>query len=240
MTYAKKVFFLFLYSLIVVPFIAEGQQMSVQRQKIGFNEGWSFSKDEKQWAPVVVPHTWNIADVMDDEPGYYRSYGWYRKTFTPGAELKNSKISLSFDGVNQEAEIFVNGIKAGSHAGGYTGFTIPITDLLKFEGQFKNEILVKVTNRFNADIAPLTADFTFYGGIYRNINLLIKAPVHFYGDDYGAGGVYISTPQVSAARAEIRLKGVLENSSAATRKLRLKTVIYDPEGQVVSSLISSV
>ena len=240
MTYAKKVFFLFLYSLIVVPFIGDAQQMSAQRQKTGFNAGWSFSKDEKQWAPVVVPHTWNIADVMDDEPGYYRGYGWYRKTFIAGAELKNSKISLSFDGVNQEAEIFVNGIRAGSHAGGYTGFNISITDLLKFGGQFKNEILVRVTNRFNADIAPLTADFTFYGGIYRNINLLVTAPVHFYGEDYGAGGVYISTPRVSAARAEIRLKGVLENSSAGKRKLGLKTVIYDPEGQVVSSLISSV
>lgn len=210
------------------------------RQHIGFNDQWSFSKDEKTWQKVTLPHTWNDKDVMDDEPGYYRGMGYYKRQFKTNPSQKGKNIYLSFEGVNQESEVFVNGKSAGTHIGGYTGFILPISSLLKFDGDGANEIVVKVTNRHNDDIAPLSADFTFFGGIYRHVNVIITDQVHFSTADYGSKGVYITTPVVSKESAQVKVKGLLENSSAATRSLQLKSVVFDAQGKVVSSKVTAV
>lgn len=229
-----------LYFFLVLFFLADAAFSQAvlpasNRERIGFNDQWTFSKNEKDWEKVSLPHTWNAKDVMDDEPGYYRGTGWYKRVLKTNPALKDKKVFLNFDGVNQETEVYVNGKLAGKHVGGYTGFIIPVSPFLKFEGDFKNEVLVKVTNRFNEDIAPLTADFTFFGGIYRNVSLLITDPVHFSAGDHGSGGVYVSTPSVSEEKATVKVKGLLENASATTRKLQLNSVVYDPAGKVVST-----
>ncbi|WP_316838641.1 glycoside hydrolase family 2 TIM barrel-domain containing protein [Pedobacter gandavensis] len=234
MTFLKPLCLLLLLVFFADPSFSKDINSKPGRQYIGFNDQWSFSKTADNWEKITLPHTWNAKDVMDDTPGYYRGTGWYQRVLKTNVSMKGKVLSLYFDGVNQEAEVYVNGQLAGKHAGGYTRFIVPITRFLKFSANFKNEIKVKVTNRFNEDIAPLTADFTFFGGIYRKVGLLLTDPVHFYNGDYGADGVYISTPQVSAKSARVVVNSVLKNTADQSRKLKLNTALYNKEGRLVA------
>ncbi|MEJ7658262.1 MAG: hypothetical protein WKG07_00865 [Hymenobacter sp.] len=98
------------------------------------------------------------------------------------------------------AEVYVNGQKAGEHRGGYTAFRVPVEKLLKPDAAAGNEVLVKVDNSYNADIAPLTADFAFYGGLYREASLVLAGPMHFDLDNYANGGIFITTPRYRPMR----------------------------------------
>ena len=162
----KKLLVVLLLSL-VFGFI---QNAYSQRVVCSINDSWQFSKadfpscvnadfDDSKWESVNIPHTWNKSDVMDDVPGYYRGLGWYRRTVTIPSETKNKQVTIFFEGVNQEMELFVNGKSAGKHLGGYTRFSFDITPFILF-GE-KNTLAVKVDNSFNENIPPLTADFTF-------------------------------------------------------------------------------
>jgi len=209
---------------------------------ISLNDQWKFSKDQKagqapssnlNWKNLSIPHTWNAKDVMDDEPGYYRGTGWYKRRLKLDANVKNKEIFLDFNGVNQEAEVYVNGKLAGSHIGGYTKFVVPVSRFLNYQD---DEIQVKVTNRFNEDIAPLTADFTFFGGIYRNVNLLITEPVHFSKNDHGnSSGVYLTTPDVSKEIGSVKLRSLIENASAKGVKIQVHTDLTDADGLVIAT-----
>ena len=216
------------------------------RQVIPLNQSWYFSKDSSaeaslstisglSWSKVSLPHTWNTKDVMDDQPGYYRGVGWYKKIFAGDRFPHNKKVFLAFNGINQEAEVYINGKLAGKHAGGYTRFVVPVDRFLKPIGKGLNEILVKVNNRFNEDIAPLSADFTFFGGIYREAALLVTNPVHFSLKDHGSNGVYISTPAVDSTSAHISVKSLLENNSGVARSISVQQMVMDKAGKQVTS-----
>ena len=214
------------------------------RNIVPLSREWKFIKDPANqsvlpksslaWQAVNLPHTWNDKDVEDHIPGYYRGAGWYKKLLKASASWKGKQVYLCFDGANQETEVFLNGKKVGEHAGGYTRFLIPLTGMLNFKGTAENLIAVKVNNRYNENIAPLSADFTFFGGIYRNVSLLVLNPVHFNDDNYGAGGLYVATPAVSAAKASIKVTGQFINNSGRSRMLALRNFIRNPQGKVVS------
>jgi beta-galactosidase len=231
---------LLLLALCLYPFILLGKPLTSGRQVIGFNDQWTFSKDKQSWQEITIPHTWNAKDVIDDGPGYYRGTGWYKRVLKGSPLMKGKALFLCFDGVNQEAEVYVNGKLAGRHVGGYTRFTVPITGLLNLSADFKNEVLVQVTNRFNEDIPPLTADFTFFGGIYRRINLLVTESVHFATADHGTKGVYISTPSVSAEQATVKVNSLLENAAITAQILQVKTTVYNRQGKPVAEHILKV
>jgi beta-galactosidase len=214
------------------------------RSIVPLSHGWKFLKDPANhavlpksslaWSAVSLPHTWNDKDVEDNIPGYYRGAGWYKKTLKASASWKGKQVYLCFNGANQETEVYLNGKKAGEHAGGYTRFLIPLSGLLNFNGTGENVIAVKVNNRYNENIAPLSADFTFFGGIYRDVSLLVVNPVHFNDDNYGAGGLYIATPEVSAAKASLKVSGQVVNKSVETKSIALRSFIRDPQGKIVS------
>lgn len=211
------------------------------RITLNMNEAWQFVKEENptensQWQTVHLPHTWNKDDVMDDEPGYYRGAAWYKKTFAVGKELTDKQLSLYFEGANQETEVFINGKKAGEHIGGYTGFSVPITNLIKYGA---NEILVKVNNRHNKNIPPLTADFTFYGGIYRDVYLVATNKIHF-SSDAGSHGVFITTPNVAASNASVQIKSLLTNNTNATTSVFVTSTVLDKEGKRLATKKSSL
>lgn len=224
------------------------QQKSAAQQQnkrtIPLRGTWAFVKDPRNqqtlpntaaaWKPVNLPHTWNDKDPFDDKPGYYRGAGWYKKVLKMQPDWKGKQLYLCFDGVNQEADVFINGKKAGTHLGGYTRFIVPITALLNQETSAENTIAVKVNNRFNKDIAPLTGDFTFFGGIYRNVSLKVLNAVHFDDPNYGSSGVHIATPQVSASAATLKVSGQMVNKSAAVKTLQLRNLIKDPQGKVLA------
>lgn len=220
------------------------------RTMISLNDQWDFSidslsKDDNRpfnnlsWQKINLPHTWNARDVMDDDHGYYRGKGWYKKTFKTNGIEKGRKAFLYFEGVNQQADVYVNGKYAGKHLGGYTGFSIEVTDLLKYSGA-ANDIAVKVNNSFNADIPPLTADFTFYGGIYRDVYLVTTNPVHFDDLEYGSGGISITTPSVTAQTASVAVKSQIVNHGSAMANLQIVTLIQDREGRQVNEQTSGV
>lgn len=130
-------------------------------------------------------------------PGYYRGVGWYAYGFIPNGQWKDRRVILHFEGANQVAEVFVNGTPVGSHTGGYTAFNFDITRHLEF-GK-KNIIKVRLDNKHDRDIPPLNADFTFYGGIYRNVKLIAVDPVHFDLQNCASEGVFVETPSVDSA-----------------------------------------
>jgi beta-galactosidase len=221
---------------------------TAQRLTQSINSNWLFRKDEVSltaaqasttaagWEKISLPHTWNAADVLDDEPGYYRGTGWYKKTLSVPANWQRRRVFLHFEGANQETEVYVNGQLAGRHVGGYTAFRFPISQWLKFNGSepASAEVLVKLTNRYNPDIPPLTADFTFYGGIYRDVYLVAADPVHFDLDNHGSAGIFVSTPAVSAEAAEVVVAGALTNESAASRKVTVLSQLLDRTGRTVA------
>ncbi|MET0466737.1 MAG: glycoside hydrolase family 2 TIM barrel-domain containing protein [Chitinophagaceae bacterium] len=212
------------------------------RTVISINDHWQFHKGKSsedtlqdKWQMVQVPHTWNALDVMDDAPGYYRGVGWYKKRIAVNPSFRDRDVALYFEGAGQEAEVFINGKKAGSHKGGYTGFFIPATAYFQFDGKDNiNEILVKVDNSYNENLPPLSADFTFYGGLYRDVYLVAADAVHFSFDAKGSQSVFITTPLVSAEKATIEVKGDVSNKSSALRKLSIVTVLKDKKGNQVS------
>ncbi|QPH40348.1 glycoside hydrolase family 2 TIM barrel-domain containing protein [Pedobacter endophyticus] len=207
------------------------------RKTISLNDQWTFQKENGPVEKVSIPHTWNDKDVLDDTPGYYRGLGIYKRKLKLSDDAKNKNIFLVFNGVAQETEVLVNGKSAAKHIGSYTRFIVPITEFLNYKD---DEIEVRANNRFNEDIPPLTADFTFFGGMYRNVSLLITNPVHFSQSEQGSAGVFITTPQVSAASANVKINSVIENTSAQSKKVHIVTTIYNTNGQSVATQTSAL
>lgn len=213
-----------------------------QRIDQTMNSGWKFHKGEltsipdaatvQAWSQVNLPHTWNDADAFDDQPGYYRGAGWYAKTWNLPAEWKGKQLFLHFEGVNQEAVLYINGKKIGSHKGGYTAFNFDVTDLVWYDKE--NLVTVKVDNSHNKNVPPLNADFTFYGGIYRNVRLIVSEPVHFDIGNNASDGVFIETPTVSKETARVRITGTAVNKSNTDKRIKIQTVLLDKGGRVVA------
>jgi len=208
------------------------------RKIFKIKDGWHFAKEIKednslQWEKVTIPHTWNVEDVMDDTPGYYRGVGLYKRSLKIDKKFPGKQLYLFFEAANQTTQVYINGKKAGEHIGGYSGFYIPITTLLDIEGE--NEILVKVDNSYDQNIAPLSADFTFYGGIYRDVFLVAVEPVHFSLNDHAGDGVYISTPSVNNSSAIVNIKAIVSNDDKNKKEISIRSVIKTKTGKIVAT-----
>ena len=195
------------------------------REQILFNDGWIFIKEgeEKQ---ISLPHTWNAEDGQDGGNDYYRGTCFYRKSFTnPGAEGK--EVWLEFRGVAMTAEVSLNGKLLARHEGGYSTFRVNLTDALEDE----NELTVSVDNGANRRVYPQKADFTFYGGIYRDVYLIIVPKVHFCLDHFGGSGIKV-TPVVSEdlSSAEITVETWQNGDSPVTIQVGEDVQIVRPEG----------
>jgi len=213
-----------------------------ERKIISINSLWKFQKekiipdkenpDVSGWEIVNLPHTWNAKDVLDDgNRGYYRGKGWYYKKLHGHFTPDNKSYFLYFEGANQYAEIFVNGKKAGEHIGGYSAFTIDITPYLVNSDY--NELLVLVDNSKDLNIPPLSADFTFFGGIYRDVFLIETAKVHFNLLDHGSKGIFINTSKVDLKNATITVKGSIRNTVKTATKYQLNYSVRNRSGEVI-------
>lgn len=172
--------------------------------------------------PLFTPSTWNAQDAMDDSPGYYRGDSVYTATFHLDAiHPEEAAYTLCFDGVNQEAWVYVNNDSVGYHAGGYTRFSFDITDKVK---QGDNTVSVRVCNAYNKDIPPLSADFTFFGGIYRKSYLKITPDTHIAQD-----GVCVTTPLVTDRKATLYADVQMVNPYH--RAYRIHQVLTAPDGK---------
>lgn len=239
-----------LYLLLFV-FTVTISMYSQTRQMFTINNNWKFHKGDlesvdsediamfplssnKDWEGVTIPHTWNNVDAVDDTPGYYRGVSWYKKSIHIDEKSADDNAStlIYFEGVNQITNVYVNGQWVGQHLGGYTRFQFDITPFLKY-GE-TNVLAVKVDNSFNTDIPPLTADFTFFGGIYRDVFLLQLNEVHFSMDDFSSSGVYIKTPEVSKEKAKIEINCLLNNTANQDKTVQVINSILDKDGKTIS------
>ncbi|MDL2322669.1 discoidin domain-containing protein [Bacteroidales bacterium OttesenSCG-928-A17] len=233
-TFTIKKFCLTVFLLFTLPLLsfADG------RQKTNFNSNWKFrsqittngpaasSYDDSSWGTINVPHTWNKTDASDGGGNYLKTVGWYRKALPWKTEYEGKKIFLEFLGANTKTECFVNGESLGVHKGGYTAFRYDITDKLTTGD---NIIAVKVDNRIDQEIAPLSGDFSFYGGIYRDVSLIVTDPVHVELMDKGAPGLYLTTTNVSKTSATLEVKAIIHNESSSPVDVTLKAEIKHPD-----------
>ena len=221
-----------------IAFLSNAQQI---RHTETINESWNFYKGKIQkpfsndkalkWEKVTIPHSWNTKDILDDKNGYYRGEAWYKKTMTIPQIYENQQVFLLFEAANQVASLFINGKSVGEdHIGGYTSFTRDITSFLKTG---ENEIAVKVDNAHNDEIVPQSADFSFYGGIYRDIQLIITKPVHFEVANLGANAVFIRTPEVSENSAKVTVQSILVRPKKGT--YYVKQSLFDANQNLVTT-----
>lgn len=154
--------------------------------------GWLFTSPDGKTKPVDLPHTWNGKDGQDGGNDYMRDQCTYQKTFAkPAFEAQTECVYLEFAGVNASCRVCLNGKEIATHDGGYSTFRVEITEQLQGE----NELVLYVDNKAGDKVYPQRADFTFYGGIYRDVTILTVSRSHFDLDYFGGPGIQL-TPKV--------------------------------------------
>ena len=210
------------------------------RQVINFNTKWAFSKEAtavpatmpEKWYWVTLPHTWNDIDGQDGGNDLYRGTAYYAKTLSKVDLPTADQYYLEFNGANSSAIVYVNGKKVASHDGGYSTWRVNVTEELQDE----NLIVVEVDNAPNQTVYPQMADFTFYGGLYRNVNIIAVNDSHFDLDYYGGPGIKV-TPTVEGADAKVEVEVYVTGEKASQN---LVYTIKDAEGNVVAEAKTAV
>ena len=213
------------------------------------NSSWKFNKGDvsgsqntdfvdASWENVTIPHTWNALDGQDGGSNYYRGSCWYRKHFTIPSALTAKQLYLQFDAVNRVADVYINGNHLGTHKGGYTRFRFPLNGSVNLTGD--NVIAVKVNNAHDPDIPPLSGDFTFFGGIYRDVSLIAAEKLQIAVLDSFAGpGVYIAQSNVSATTADVSVKTNVFNYNKTAKPVTARAIIVDHTGSIIKETTST-
>lgn len=219
----KVVFIIFaLLPISVIPLFA-------QRTITNINSDWQFRFSyqvlKNSSRRVDIPHTWNALDALSGKYDYKRGIGNYTKQiFIPG-DLKGKRLFIRFKGANTITDVFINGCYAGEHKGGYGAFIFEITDNIIYGKE--NTILVRVNNGEQLDIMPLVGDFNFYGGIYRDVELITTNKVCISPLDYASSGVHLSPTSVSRQQASITGAICLSNSCQDEQNVTVQLQILD-------------
>ena len=219
------------------------------RADILLDSGWRFIRqdvagaqtngfDDSSWTNLNLPHTWNNLDGQDGGNNYYRGIGWYRIHCPVDAGYTNREFFLKFDGANIVTDVYVNGNFVGEHQGGFAAFVLDVTPWLS--AGTDNVIAVKVNNAANAGVPPLSADFTFFGGIYRDVHLLVTDPVQISPLDHGSPGVYLRPTEVSSNSANLQITTVVSNATPDAANVTVRAVITDAATNIVATLTNVV
>ncbi len=215
------------------------------RTRISFNKNWKFflgdagkakevSFDDSKWRVLNLPHDWSIEGAFDEKNptttgggALPTGIGWYRKSFTLPASSTSKNISVEFDGVHRDSEVWVNGKYLGKRPNGYISFAYDITSCLNFGGQ--NTIAVRVDNSSQPNSRWYTGS-----GIYRNVWLNITSDVAV--DHWGT---FVTTPDVSNESATVKLDIKLKNSGSRSGSVKVSSIIYGANGKKVAEVGSS-
>ena len=214
-------------------------------EKINFSEDWLFQKEDSvaaNWESVTLPHTAKIEPLIVNNQ--WQGNCWYRKKFKILPKHKNNHIALYFEGAMHTAEVWVNEKKVAIHKGGYLPFYVEITNEVYFDKE--NLIIVKLNNEDDKQVPPgkpmLGLDFNYYGGLYRNVSLIIKDKIHITNsieiDKIAGGGISINTTNVSSNSATIDMTLDIINQSNTDNLFQIKSTIYSPLGKIVTSKVS--
>ena len=208
------------------------------RNVINFNRKWAFTKMADavpeamptKWDFVNLPHSWNAIDGQDGDNDFYRGTCYYAKQFMKASLPTADRYYLEINGANSSADVYVNGKNLAHHDGGYSTWRVDITEAL----DMNNLLVIAVDNKANEVVYPQMADFTFYGGIYRDVNIIAVSESHFDLDYYGGPGITV-TPVVKGTTAEVGVEVFVTNK---TDDQVLVYRIKDAEGNVVGSISS--
>jgi len=230
--------------------LAVSPAAAADRTEVKLAEGWEFRRGGEvdpavtaratgAWEKVSVPHSWNRVGYYIPDPqrhlnradnvDKYQGVGWYRLTFTPGADFAGRRAWLQFDAASRTAEVWLNGKRLGTHRGGFSRFRLDATDAM-VAGR-PNTLLVKVDNSqpepgsSTADVLPLAGDFFVHGGLYRPVSLIATDPIHVDMLDAGGSGILAVTRSIASGRATVDVRVRLRNDGprrqAATATVRL-------------------
>lgn len=209
------------------------------RTILNFNTKWAFSKEATEvpssmptkWNLVNLPHSWNAIDGQDGGNDYYRGTCYYAKALEKAELPEADRYYLELCGANSSADVYVNGKHLAHHDGGYSTWRVNITDALAAENLF----VITVDNAENTTVYPQMADFTFYGGLYRDVNIICVSESHFDLDYFGGPGLKV-TPEISGSEAKVEIECYMTNHKP---EQSLHYVIRDKEGNVVTETKSS-
>ncbi|MBR2937091.1 MAG: glycoside hydrolase family 2 protein [Oscillospiraceae bacterium] len=200
------------------------------RQIISLNPKWGFSKTaagvpaafDTAWETVDLPHSWNAVDGQDGGNDYFRGTAYYEKTIEKGNLPVAEKYYLEIRGANSSADVYMNGKHLAHHDGGYSTWRVDVTDHLREDSL----LVIAVDNAANDRVYPQMADFTFYGGLYRDVNLIAVSASHFDLDYYGAPGIKV-TPVMDGSNANVEVEVFITDAKPGQR---VKYTVCDGEG----------
>jgi beta-galactosidase len=181
------------------------------------------------WARIRLPHTWNAEDAFTRVPSFREGAGWYRRRIEIPVAWRGRRLVLRFGAANQVTDVWWNGRPVGHHAGGYTAFACDLEGALRDDTT--NVLAVRVDNTVGA-VPPLVADYDFYGGIYRDIQLIPLDPVHFSRLDHASPGAWAEATQVSDSAATIVVRGRVANTATHAVAIVIRTRIRDGDGRI--------
>ena len=199
------------------------------------NPQWAFTKEAaalpealpQDWEVVDLPHTWNAIDGMDGGGDYYRGTCHYAKTLCKADLPQADRYYLEINGANSSADVYVDGQKLAHHDGGYSTWRVDLTEALKDESL----LVIAVDNAPNQIVYPQVADFTFYGGLYRNVNLVCVSESHFDLETWGTPGIHV-TPTVEGNDGRARVEVFLTNY---TENQRIRYTLMNRQGEAFST-----
>lgn len=215
------------YILVLLAVMA---YFSVEAREIySLNNDWRFFFKEENSSDgaryVTIPHTWNL-DALTGVNSYKQTTASYLRDLYVPAEWSDKRLFLRFHGVQNVADVFLNGEHIGEHRGGWTAFTFEITDKVRFESD--NSLHVMVSNAFQNDILPTSTEMNLYGGIYRDVELIVTEPTTVTPMFYGTDGVMIN--QLSASRERVDGEAVVYLTSTQEPMCNVTLSIIGPDG----------
>ncbi|GHT06096.1 beta-galactosidase [Bacteroidia bacterium] len=229
----KKLLFVLLLGII--------SSWASAREVVNINRSWKFTPGyevrKNVFTEINLPHTWNL-DALSGREDYHRGLMNYEKSIDIPASWEGKTIYLRFKGVNSVATVFVNGKCVGEHRGGYTAFVFDITKELTFGKA--NKLMVRVNNALQLDVMPLVGDFNMYGGIYRDVELIVTDPVHISLTDYASSGVYLIPQTISKEQAVVNAKVVLNSSHGilAFAGMTVRVQVKDAKQKTVAETVT--
>ena len=208
------------------------------RQILNLNAKWSFTKDAitlpvqqtEGWEAVDLPHSWNAVDGQDGGNDYFRGTAYYAKQIHKADLPVAQQYYLEIQGANSSADVYFDGKLLAHHDGGYSTWRVNLTEALGEGGL----LVIAVDNAANDRVYPQMADFTFYGGLYRDVNLIAVSDSHFDLDYYGSPGIRV-TPIIDGANANVEVEVYLTNNKNGQT---VRYTLTDREGNVVGQAIS--
>ena len=205
------------------------------------DSGWKFQSGEttgaeqsdfndSSWQKISIPHNWGWEQAQQGRH-FYRGPGWYRRELNISPET-GKRYFLRFEAASLVADVYLNGTKLGEHRGGFGAFCYEITGKLSADGT--NRLAVRVSNKAEPDIAPLSGDFSVYGGLYRPVHLIETAAENFTLTDHGSPGVAWLQTSVTKKKAVLDVVAQISSGTRQKQPLTLVATVLDADGKPVA------